>query len=71
MTKAGCNVKAFGTMNETSDKYKGYRNKGLSILKKFGVEVWCDVRIETTKGVFEGLILPRASTEDACHIVIR
>ncbi|PIU57702.1 MAG: Glu-tRNA(Gln) amidotransferase GatDE subunit D [Deltaproteobacteria bacterium CG07_land_8_20_14_0_80_38_7] len=58
-------------MNETSDKYKGYRNKGLSILKKFGVEVWCDVRIETTKGVFEGLILPRASTEDACHIVIK
>ena len=54
-----------------NQEYKGYRDKGLEILKRFGVKVWSDVEIETTKGRFEGLILPRSSTEDALHIVIK
>jgi glutamyl-tRNA(Gln) amidotransferase subunit D len=52
-------------------EYKGYREKGLETLKRFGVKVWSDVEIETIKGRFEGLILPRSSTEDAEHIVIK
>ncbi len=52
-------------------QHKGYREKGLEVLKRYGVKVWSDVKIETTKGSFEGLILPRSSTEDACHIVIK
>lgn len=56
---------------DDSQEYKGYRDKGLDILKRYGVKVWCDVEIETTKGNFEGLILPRSSTEDAHHIVIK
>lgn len=53
------------------DKYKGYREPGLSILKKYDVAVWDRVEIETTKGLFTGLILPRSKTEDAEHIVIK
>lgn len=33
--------------------------------------VWDRVEIETHKGPFTGLILPRSSTEDALHIVIK
>ncbi len=54
-----------------NEEYKGYRAKGLKILKKFGVKVWSDVEIKTTEGPFAGLILPRSETEDAEHIVIK
>ena len=53
------------------DKYKGYREPGLSVLKKFDVGVWDRVEIDTPKGRFEGLVLPRSKTEDAEHIVIK
>ncbi len=52
-------------------KYKGYREPGLGLLKKFGVEVWDRMEIETRTGRYEGLILPRSKTEDAEHIVIK
>jgi glutamyl-tRNA(Gln) amidotransferase subunit D len=51
--------------------YKGYREPILAILKKNKVEVWDKVRIETPKGTFEGLILPRSTTEDPDHLVIK
>ncbi len=51
--------------------FKGYRAKGLETLKKFNTEVWADVEIETTKGNFAGLVLPRSETEDSDHIVIK
>ena len=54
-----------------ADEYKGYREPCLGVLKKFGVKVWSEVEIETPKGVFTGLILPRSSTEDEFHIVIK
>lgn len=54
-----------------ADDYKGYRDPGLAVLKKHGVKVWDRVEIETHKGVFTGLILPRSTTEDAEHIVIK
>ncbi|HPM42140.1 MAG TPA: Glu-tRNA(Gln) amidotransferase subunit GatD, partial [bacterium] len=54
-----------------TDQYKGYRDPGLSVLKKYDVCVWDRVEIETPKGAFEGLILPRSKTEDAEHIVIK
>jgi glutamyl-tRNA(Gln) amidotransferase subunit D len=53
------------------DKYKGYRDPILSILKRNKVEVWDQVEIETPKGPFEGLILPRSTTEDPDHLVIK
>lgn len=58
-------------MTENNDKYKGYRDPSLAALMKYGVMVWDRVKITTPKGIFEGLILPRSSTEDADHIVIK
>jgi len=55
----------------SDDKYKGYRDPGLAVLRKYGVEVWDRIEIETTKGPFSGLVLPRSTTEDAEHIVIK
>ena len=53
------------------EKYKGYREPALSILKKYDVGVWDSVEIETPKGPFSGLILPRSTTEDSDHVVIK
>jgi len=58
-------------MSDDKDKYKGYRDPGLAVLKRYKVVVWDRVEIETKKGQFAGLILPRPSTEDAEHIVIK
>ncbi len=55
----------------SDDVHKGYRSPGLDVLKKFGVEVWDRVEIDTPKGPFAGLILPRSKTEDPLHIVIK
>ncbi|MFA5811453.1 MAG: Glu-tRNA(Gln) amidotransferase subunit GatD [bacterium] len=56
---------------DTADQYKGYREPALAMLKKFNAAVWDSVEIDTVKGPFTGLILPRSTTEDATHIVIK
>lgn len=55
----------------SEDPYKGYRDPCLSLLRRFGVSVWCEVEAETTRGDFAGLILPRSETSDADHIVMK
>ncbi|MCD4776268.1 MAG: Glu-tRNA(Gln) amidotransferase subunit GatD [Candidatus Aegiribacteria sp.] len=55
----------------SSDLYKGYRGKSLECLKKFSVGVWSDVSIESTRGGFKGVILPRSETADDVHIVLK
>jgi glutamyl-tRNA(Gln) amidotransferase subunit D len=54
-----------------SDEYKGYREPAVSLLKKNKVRVWSDVIMQTTRGEFEGLILPRSETSDERHIVLK
>lgn len=54
-----------------AEDYKGYRGKALSTLKNFDAQVWSDVEIETTKGTYKGIILPRSETADSFHIVIK
>jgi glutamyl-tRNA(Gln) amidotransferase subunit D len=54
-----------------SDDYKGYRNPALNVLKKHNVRVWSDVEMETGRGTFKGIILPRSETSDAKHIVLK
>lgn len=56
---------------DDNEQYKGYRDRGLEILKKYNVRIWSDVEIMTPHGTFTGLILPRSKTEDAGHIVIK
>ncbi len=54
-----------------NDRFKGYRGVGKAVLERFDVGVWSDVQIESTKGSFRGLILPRSETSDDQHIVLK
>lgn len=54
-----------------NEKYKGYRGAALSTLKNFGVQVWSDIEVQTTRGDFKGIILPRSETADDKHIVLK
>jgi glutamyl-tRNA(Gln) amidotransferase subunit D len=54
-----------------ADDHKGYREPALSTLKRFGVRVWSDVEVESSRGSFVGIILPRSETADAHHIVLK
>jgi len=54
-----------------SEKYKGYRGKSRACLKSFSVGVWYDVEIDSTRGKFKGIILPRSETADSKHIVLK
>ncbi len=53
------------------EQYKGYRGPALSTLKNFSVQVWSDVEVQTTRGEFKGIILPRSETADDRHIVLK
>jgi len=53
------------------NNYKGYRGSAKKKLKELGVKVWSDVIIKSTRGTFNGIILPRAETEDDEHIVLK
>lgn len=55
----------------STDLYKGYREPALSVMKKFGITVWCEVRVKTTRGDFSGLLLPRSETADPLHFVLK
>jgi len=54
-----------------SDLHKGYRGEALATLKRFQVRVWGQTLVETTRGNFEGIILPRAENDDERHIVLK
>ena len=56
---------------EVKDELKGYRGKTREKLKKNNVRVWSTVDIETTKGTFSGIILPRSETADEHHVVLK
>ena len=53
------------------EKYKGYKGAALSVLKNFASRVWSDAEVETTRGTFKGIILPRSETADNDHIVMK
>jgi glutamyl-tRNA(Gln) amidotransferase subunit D len=54
-----------------NDTYRGYRGPTLEVMKRFGVKVWSEVKAGTTRGDFEGLILPRSETSDDAHLVLK
>jgi glutamyl-tRNA(Gln) amidotransferase subunit D len=49
----------------------GYRGPALEVMQRFGITVWCELRAETTRGRFEGLVLPRSETSDELHLVLK
>ncbi len=53
------------------DRFKGYRGAARDLLDRMGVGVWSEVRIHTTRGDFEGLVLPRAESADDRHVVLK
>ncbi len=54
-----------------SEEFKGYRTPTLDLLQKHGALVWSQVTMQTSRGDFTGLILPRSETADADHIVLK
>jgi glutamyl-tRNA(Gln) amidotransferase subunit D len=58
-------------MSGDNDTYKGYRGPTVEVMKRFGVRVWSEVKARTTRGDFEGLILPRSETSDDAHLVLK
>lgn len=54
-----------------SELFQGYKGASLEMLKKFNVRVWGQAEIETTRGQFNGTVLPRAENDDDQHIVIK
>lgn len=59
------------TATATDARLKGYRGPAAQVLRRHGVGVWSDVRVQTTQGPFEGLVLPRSETADELHIVLK
>ena len=53
------------------DDFQGYKGSALAALQKYSVRVWGQVRIESTRGVFSGTVLPRAENDDDLHIVLK
>jgi len=54
-----------------SDIFKGYRGRALEMLKSFNVRVWSEANVQTTRGDFRGIVLPRSVNDDDRHIVLK
>jgi glutamyl-tRNA(Gln) amidotransferase subunit D len=54
-----------------NDFFQGYKGDALKILKRKKVRVWGQTHIKTTRGDFQGTVLPRAENDDDQHIVLK
>jgi len=54
-----------------SDTQKGYKGEALQVLEQYGIAVWNDVDIESTRGRFRGIVLPRSEFDDSRHLVLK
>ncbi len=54
-----------------NDFFQGYKGDALKILKRKKVRVWGQTHIKTTRGDFQGTVLPRAENDDDRHIVLK
>jgi glutamyl-tRNA(Gln) amidotransferase subunit D len=54
-----------------SEALKGYKGAARAILEKYGVSVWDNCVIQTTRGEFKGLILPRSETDNDRYLVLK
>ncbi len=55
----------------SEDFFQGYKGPALDMLKKFNVRVWGQANIETSRGNFQGTVLPRSENDDDQHIVVK
>jgi len=56
---------------ESQDIYRGYRGPLRTLMEEQAVKVWSEVTVQTTRGDFAGLILPRSETSDGDHLVLK
>lgn len=54
-----------------TDGHRGYRGPCLELMQRLGFTVWSEVRMQTDRGEFEGLVLPRSETSDELHFVLK
>lgn len=54
-----------------SDTLKGYKGRAREVLRSFNIRVWSEAVINTTRGDFKGVILPRSENDDDAHIVLK
>jgi glutamyl-tRNA(Gln) amidotransferase subunit D len=54
-----------------SNIFEGYKGAALDALKKYSVRVWSEAAIKTTRGDFEGILLPRSENDDDEHLVLK
>jgi glutamyl-tRNA(Gln) amidotransferase subunit D len=55
----------------SQDFFQGYKGDALATLKKYNVRVWGQANINTTRGPFQGTVLPRSENDDDQHIVLK
>lgn len=55
----------------SSDIFQGYKGEAIETLKKFNIRVWSSAVVKTTRGRFEGTVLPRSENDDDQHIVLK
>ena len=55
----------------SDDIFQGYKGQALKVLQDQHARVWGLVKVDTTRGLFEGTILPRSESDDDRHIVIK
>jgi glutamyl-tRNA(Gln) amidotransferase subunit D len=55
----------------SEDIFQGYKGRALEVLKKYNVRVWGQAVVDTTRGSFNGTILPRSENDDDLHIVMK
>ncbi len=55
----------------SEDIFQGYKGSALEVLKKFNVRVWGAASVNTSRGKFEGTVLPRSENDDESHIVLK
>ncbi len=50
---------------------QGYKGRAKQVLESMNARVWADVEVDTNKGMFRGIILPRSEQADEFHVVIK
>ncbi len=55
----------------SEDRFQGYKGPALKALNTYNVRVWGQVNIDTSRGHFQGTILPRSESDDDKHLVLK
>lgn len=54
-----------------ADLFQGYKGAARGKLSDFNVRVWGEIEVDTTRGKFRGILLPRSENDDDRHLVLK